>query len=187
MTSTKTEIATLFEKLVDLERLESAAGVEAEAANRRYLALAPQVPEALRFASVNAALVTEPIAPRFVRKGWHGSEFPWVAADGWADALAKCWSDAGRERIKVKLDIADRFEADTAQAKVASGYAEAQARYDDATSAVFDCQRQILTACPVTNDDLRIQAQILASDLKHFEPDPATLASFVGSVARLAA
>lgn len=179
-----TEIEALEAGMSDLVRIATAASEEAEAAHSRYMAICPDMPDALRIESYEDGY---PVPRHLINTGWGAAKFLWIGAKGWAAALPSYRDAQLKAECEARLQIAERFGSELEDARTASGYTAASELACDKWGDVYDCERRILAAAPVTADDLRIQGRILANDLKHFKPDAETISRFVDAAVRLAA
>ena len=186
MSDTLTPIAALYHKRAELtaevERLHTLKA-DAEA---RFQAALPEVPVAIRVKSVNHAF---PVNENFVwkRKARGGKQYLWVPSIGWEGSIQYLTDESAICEAKRKQEIAMRYASDEEIVRASSGLTAAEDALDQAYSALWTCEKELLTSDPQSFGDVRIQAEVMKAELEGSEPDAETLEKFLNSIIHLAA
>ncbi|PPC82082.1 MAG: hypothetical protein CTY39_09970 [Hyphomicrobium sp.] len=156
----ETEISALYKKLAEQTLIADRCLRAESAANDRFYAIRPRVPDALRVASIANA---QPVNPLFVREGADvdGTKFLWVVAIGWESAIPYYWNNESRHFAEKNLVVAKQYDCDVEAARVAAGETSAAAASHLACHAKWETEKQILAMQAKSPADARIQLTVL--------------------------
>ena len=180
----ETAIEGLHRKLARQTREVEQCIAASNAADERFEAIRPRVPNELRVTNLASAY---PISPQFVRDGKDadGNTFLWVAANRLEVALPYYWSETSRAEAEAKLVIAKQYDCEVETARILAGEVQADAAAGDAVDAKCDIEEQILTMRATTHADAHIQLSVLHSSHEGCEYPAEVVERVIASVLRV--